>query len=384
MPEAFYFEETSKKTFLQTLNVDNPNYELVRNMVVFGKEMSLNQMLNHRHPFIHQLLTNDMMKRLKTVSWVIGLIFNIIILVTYKLEENAQAGGLLLRRLSGFGFELGINIASYIFAFFTSAICVLWTRFKWGIEIKLNTEKYLIRHPSVARDDLPSSRLLKLRFVQSFWKSDYILSFVCHTIFSILGVFVEPFFHTLHLLLWLNISESSKYVLDSTTKRSNMLFQTLLLTIFVVYTYSSLTANFYSDLFSEDFGRIDVCQSLASCFVYSLNFGLRNGGGIGDSMKPIEFNDSNFGLKVLFDLSYFIIINTIILNIVFGIIVDTFGDMRDEQFRRAEVVENTCLICLNTKKDIQESKTEFEDHITYEHNIWNYVYFLNYLQHKRL
>ena len=37
-----------------------------------------------------------------------------------------------------------------------------------------------------------------------------------------------------------------------------------------------------------------------------------------------------FGWKIVFDLTYFIIINTIILNIVFGIIVDTFGDMRDE------------------------------------------------------
>lgn len=67
---------------------------------------------------------------------------------------------------------------------------------------------------------------------------------------------------------------------------------------------------------------------------------------------------------------------------MFGIIVDTFGDMRDEQFRRDEIVENTCLVCLNEKKDILESKNEFDDHIDHQHNIWNYVYFLNYLKHK--
>jgi hypothetical protein len=62
-----------------------------------------------------------------------------------------------------------------------------------------------------------------------------------------------------------------------------------------------------------------------------MNVGLRNGGGIADSMKPYEYGkDTKFGWKIVFDLTYFIIINTIILNIVFGIIVDTFGDMRDE------------------------------------------------------
>ena len=100
-------------------------------------------------------------------------------------------------------------------------------------------------------------------------------------------------------------------------------------------------------------------------------------------MNPYEFGKySKFGWKIVFDLSYFILINTIILNIVFGIIVDTFGDMRDEQFRRDEIVENTCLVCLNEKKEILETKNEFDDHIEHQHNIWNYVYFLNYLKHK--
>lgn len=45
-------------------------------------------------------------------------------------------------------------------------------------------------------------------------------------------------------------------------------------------------------------------------------------------------------------------------------------------------MENTCLVCLNDKKSILETKNEFDDHIKYQHNIWDYVYFLNYLKHK--
>ena len=40
--------------------------------------------------------------------------------------------------------------------------------------------------------------------------------------------------------------------------------------------------------------------------------------------------------RLLFDISFFIIVTTIGLNIVFGIIVDTFSELRDE--RVSEVV----------------------------------------------
>ena len=36
-------------------------------------------------------------------------------------------------------------------------------------------------------------------------------------------------------------------------------------------------------------------------------------------------------LRLLYDVSFFIIVTTIGLNIVFGIIVDTFSELRDER-----------------------------------------------------
>ena len=38
-----------------------------------------------------------------------------------------------------------------------------------------------------------------------------------------------------------------------------------------------------------------------------------------------------YGLRILFDVSFFIIVTTIGLNIVFGIIIDTFAELRDER-----------------------------------------------------
>ena len=45
---------------------------------------------------------------------------------------------------------------------------------------------------------------------------------------------------------------------------------------------------------------------------------------------PSEFDDAAIR-AIFFDLSFFIIVTTIGLNIVFGIIVDTFSELRDER-----------------------------------------------------
>jgi len=43
---------------------------------------------------------------------------------------------------------------------------------------------------------------------------------------------------------------------------------------------------------------------------------------------------------VFFDLTFFIIVTTIGLNIVFGIIVDTFSELRDERVNMSVIATN--------------------------------------------
>jgi hypothetical protein len=69
----------------------------------------------------------------------------------------------------------------------------------------------------------------------------------------------------------------------------------------------------------------------------TVNLGLRNGGGIGDSLKITMYNDnkSDYLPKVvLVNILFFLIINLVFLNIIFGIIIDTFGELRDGIFER--------------------------------------------------
>jgi hypothetical protein len=144
----------------------------------------------------------------------------------------------------------------------------------------------------------------------------------------VLGVFVSPFFHTLHLLLLINISETARYVVNASTAHFNQLMVTLLLAIFLIYSFSVINADYYSGTFdSSAVGSLDVCKTLRSCTLYVVNMGLRNGGGIGDSMELYPYSNKAMAKTVL-DLLFFFLINVVSLNIVFGIIIDTFSELR--------------------------------------------------------
>ena len=66
-----------------------------------------------------------------------------------------------------------------------------------------------------------------------------------------------------------------------------------------------------------------------------MNWGLRNGGGIADSMT-VEPKGSRFYAKNMYDVTFFMIVNVIALNIIFGIIIDTFSQLRDDQHERGK------------------------------------------------
>jgi hypothetical protein len=64
------------------------------------------------------------------------------------------------------------------------------------------------------------------------------------------------------------------------------------------------------------------------CYFTTINAGLIPGGGIADLIKQLSYdpNDlSRWWLRYIFDITFFLIIKMAFLNIIFGIIIDTFA-----------------------------------------------------------
>jgi len=111
---------------------------------------------------------------------------------------------------------------------------------------------------------------------------------------------------------------------------------TALLGLILIFIYGAFAFQFVADTYYDDnihHGLLNrkgdsVCMSLMHCVLSTLNYGLRMGGGMGEFLPAQTFipvNQSGYLIRFFFDLSFFLIVITILLNVIFGIIIDTFA-----------------------------------------------------------
>jgi hypothetical protein len=114
--------------------------------------------------------------------------------------------------------------------------------------------------------------------------------------------------------------------------------------------------------------------------------GLIMGGGIGEYLS-MYINYPNITLdrgwvsveRMLFDIAFFVTITIGLMNIVFGIMIDTFSQLREQQQHRTSTITNSCLICDITRADFAKGVHRlgaFERHISDEHNLFSYLAFI--------
>ncbi|XP_029422778.1 inositol 1,4,5-trisphosphate receptor type 3 isoform X2 [Nannospalax galili] len=243
---------------------------------------------------------------------------------------------------------------------------------------------------------------------------------------SVLGLFAHELFYSILLFDLIYREETLFNVIKSVTRNGRSILLTALLALILVYLFSIVGFLFLKDdfilevdrlpgnhsrasplgmphgaatfvgtcsrdemgcvsgvsvpEFLEEDGELDsterACDTLLMCIVTVMNHGLRNGGGVGDILRKPSKDESLFPARVVYDLLFFFIVIIIVLNLIFGVIIDTFADLRSEKQKKEEILKTTCFIC-GLERDKFDNKTvSFEEHIKLEHNMWNYLYFI--------
>lgn len=115
---------------------------------------------------------------------------------------------------------------------------------------------------------------------------------------------------------------------------------------------------------------IGICR----CLLTLTGYGIRLETGIGEQMKH------SLGPRYIIDNLFFFVIIIILLNVIFGIIIDTFSDLRTKKIKTLEDTTQRCFICGIDKhifdRAIDHQQWGFKHHITMDHNMWNYLYFI--------
>ena len=71
-----------------------------------------------------------------------------------------------------------------------------------------------------------------------------------------------------------------------------------------------------------------------------------------------------------------------LLNLLFGIIIDAFADLRDERNFIENDIKEKCFICGLRRFDFEIKNKSWSDHIEKEHNVYAYLYYILYVSKK--
>ena len=226
--------------------------------------------------------------------------------------------------------------------------------------------------------------------VKSVRYDTHFIFLTASVIFSLAGLFISPFFIALHLVSIINRSALLQNVIKAVTKNGRSLLLTVLLGIIIIYLFSVIGFVLFRDSFKnreppcegepncEDYH----CDTLFRCFIFAVSAGIRAGGGIGDLMQPLDWESPYAAARTIFDFTFFVVVIVILLNIIFGVIIDTFAELRSEKQKVEEDIRSRCFICGIESSQFDRQADGFEHHIKNDHNMWNYIFFIHHLQKK--
>uniref|UniRef100_A0A673INN9 Ryanodine receptor 3-like n=1 Tax=Sinocyclocheilus rhinocerous TaxID=307959 RepID=A0A673INN9_9TELE len=232
-------------------------------------------------------------------------------------------------------------------------------------------------------------RLSSIDTKYHIWKMGVVLTdnsylyLIWYTTMSILGHY-NNFFFAAHLLDIAMGFKTLRTILSSVTHNGKQLVLTVGLLAVVVYLYTVVAFNFFRKFYnkSEDEDAPDMkCDDMMTCYLFHMYVGVRAGGGIGDEIVD-PAGDPYELYRILFDITFFFFVIVILLAIIQGLIIDAFGELRDQQEQVKEDMETKCFICGIGNDYFDRTPHGFETHTLQEHNLANYLFFLMYLINK--
>ncbi|XP_072293061.1 ryanodine receptor 2 [Eucyclogobius newberryi] len=204
-----------------------------------------------------------------------------------------------------------------------------------------------------------------------------------YMVVSVLGHY-NNFFFAVHLLDIAMGFKTLRTILTSVTHNGKQLVLTVGLLAVVVYLYTVVAFNFFRKFYnkSEDEERMDMkCNDMLNCYMFHMYVGVRAGGGIGDEIEDPAGDEFEVE-RIIFDITFFFFVIVILLAIIQGLIIDAFGELRDQQEQVKEDMETKCFICGIGSEYFDSIPHGFETHTLQDHNLANYLFFLMYLINK--
>lgn len=387
-----YLTEKTKDKFVKEVDRTNgPSGKI--DGIVSETEFFMREMEHQEHLMGWKILAliSHYWDSIKFFSFLLAVFMNVLIMATYTKVLSARLSGEIpIPGRSKPELELTGDYMYFWFElvmYFVSGIQLVVTVLLLLFYLVSFAPMTVVRHwkPSIPWnqrfDHLPRTPRFFTQWVVTLFMHDrYLWFLVFYLTVIIFAMFLSPLLYCLHLLEVIVRFPTLFNVLKAIYNNARTLLLTGFLGVIAVYIFSVPLFFFFSDAMVLPGHSDSLCNSAMSCFFATLHYGIRSNGFWEDLIDP----DTRFA-RMIFNMFFFFICIVILMNIIFGVIIDTFDELRQTQREIENDIHNRCFICNFEAVKFDRKANEgisFQRHIKEDHTMWNYAFFLIYLYKK--
>jgi hypothetical protein len=341
--------------------------------------VKVSSVLNLYKKFYHEILFNTNLKERNIwLYYTLNINYNKFELLTYFLIlviNFMLIAGLTLENYKQFNTYYYVTmVIGSVIVFINGITLLIFLSSRYRFLIDFDYKK------AVAEKTLNWKKKIEIYLLDNLLLNSTGFFLISNFTLGIVGI-ISPrttFAFSILLLHFSKFSEPAKILVKAFKSSIGQMFYMILFLVILVWIYSLIAFYFAnSEYIIGISGDVEenICGSVVQCFISFFNYGVRNGGGIGDVMPKKNFV-SGYGGRWVIDVLFFIIIVLLFLNMINGIIINTFSQLREDQEVLSEDIKNNCFICNLDKNTLQKKKINFNNHSSKQHYIKDYLLYL--------
>ena len=259
---------------------------------------------------------------------------------------------------------------------------IIWFYSKFDLYLKIEIKKYFNKNLLKHDYQLTFFEYAHIVIFNSIFNKNQINGFLWNILFSFIGIlnYRNYFLFSIQLLIIVNLSVTLRNIVQAITLRYKQMIATSLFVIIILYIYSCIGFYFINKDFELEIeGNLEnQCNSLLLCFFTHLDYGLRTDGGIGEYIQDTVYKESpsHFMVRFFYDVSFFFLVNVILMSIMFGIVIDNFTELREKSYKKENDKNNVCFICGAQRSDLEKDNINFNKHVNVDHSLLDYFNYI--------
>ena len=395
-PEMVYLSKGTKSEFEREVDRDSETSkknDLVTHVTYFQKEINYYQ---QKQSALAQWIAKIDFLYVQIASYIYFLIFNLLILFTLEgdTQHNQSEGDLgeviQVRRENRKAITKLIysslskyadiyNYMCYFGCFINGFFIFVWTYFRLPLYFQVDRLKYMKIHKIQKEEQLSFFQRLYIVIFMTILDRGYILTLIFEFFVSLIGSILVKgeIIYAFLLLPIIDLNKLVKNIIVSVKLFYGEVSLTFFFMAIIIFIFSNFAFFFFNDDYKKEIEYKDdnLCKTLAFCFLNAMDSGLRARGGIGDSGRKISFKKErgHYLKRIIMDDFFFILIVITAIDLVFGIIIRAFANLRDNEQKHDNDRKNHCFICHVNKNSLEKNRQNFEEHRNKIHYLWNYV-----------